>query len=378
MIQTYEDALTYIYDFQTTKGYDLNKIKKVAEILWNPQNSYKIIHITGTNGKGSTCNMCFSVLKKAKKKVGIFTSPHLLDIRERFKTDDSIISKEDLLSIVQKIEPYSKELSYFEKCTLIAFEYFRQQQCEYAIIEVGIGWLLDSTNIVNPTITCITTIWFDHMEILWDTLDKIAFQKAGIIKQNIPIVINKHNQIIEDIANKIKAPILFTDKSISTNLLWAHQTKNAALAFEIMKYIWIAEDSIISWLQEVQHKGRLEYRTNNLLIDGAHNEEGLKSLAQYLEGMKDSFKNIIYCFSIKKGKEYKVTEIISLFGPDKDYIIVDQEHEILADIKDIESKLGWSNYQIKTPKEIEKLSKEKADTLYVIFWSLYMIGGFYQ
>jgi dihydrofolate synthase/folylpolyglutamate synthase len=83
--------------------------------------------------------MCFSVLKKAKKKVGIFTSPHLLDIRERFKTDDSIISKEDLLSIVQKIEPYSKELSYFEKCTLIAFEYFRQQQCEYAIIEVGIG-----------------------------------------------------------------------------------------------------------------------------------------------------------------------------------------------------------------------------------------------
>ncbi|MEI6426680.1 MAG: bifunctional folylpolyglutamate synthase/dihydrofolate synthase, partial [Candidatus Absconditabacteria bacterium] len=128
MIQTYKDALAYIYDFHNSKGYDLDKMRNVAKNLGNPQNSYKVIHITGTNGKGSTCNMCFSVLKKAEKKVGIFTSPHLLDIRERFKTDEGMISKDDLLHIVQKIEPYAKELSYFEKCTLIAFEYFRQQQ----------------------------------------------------------------------------------------------------------------------------------------------------------------------------------------------------------------------------------------------------------
>lgn len=378
MINNYEDALAYIYNFQNTKGYDLEKMRIVAKNFWNPQNSYKIIHITGTNGKGSTCNMCFSILKKAKKKVWIFTSPHLLDIRERFRTNDGMISKDNLLKIVQKIEHYAKDLSYFEKCTLIAFEYFKQEQCEYAVIEVGVWGLLDSTNIISPEITCITTIWFDHMELLWNTLEEIAFQKAGIIKPNIPIVINKHNPIIENIAHTKNAPILFTDKKIATNLLWIHQTQNAALAFEIMKYLWISEKYILQWLQEVQHKGRLEYKSDNILIDGAHNEEGLKSLANYLSGIEKKFNNIVYCFSIKKWKEYKIDEILWLFGDTKHYIIVKQNHEILADIKDIESKLQWIHYEIKTPKEIKVIAKDTPNTLYVVFWSLYMIGGFYE
>ena len=212
MIKSYEEALKYIFDSEIMRDYNLEKIKICAQKLWNPQNNYKIIHITGTNWKWSTCNMCFSVLKKRGKKVWIFTSPHLLDIRERFKTNDWLISESDFLEIINKILSLNVPLSYFENCTLIAFEYFKRAWCEYVVIEVWMWWLLDSTNIVNSEITSITSIWYDHMELLWHTLEDIAFQKAWIIKPGKPVVINIHNKVIENIAKGKQSPIIFTDK----------------------------------------------------------------------------------------------------------------------------------------------------------------------
>jgi dihydrofolate synthase/folylpolyglutamate synthase len=310
MVNNYNDIISYIFDFELVRDYSLEKVKKCAMLLWNPQNSYKVIHITGTNGKWSTCNMCFSILREWWKKVGIFSSPHIVDIRERFRTQDGLISQEDLIAIVNKIIALDIPLSYFEKCTLIAFEHFRQQWCEYAVIEVGVGGLLDSTNIVKSSITAITSLGYDHIDLLWPTLDDIAFQKAGIIKPWIPLVINFHNTIIEQQAQEKWAPVVFTNKSISTNLLGIHQEKNASLAYEIAKYIQVPEEIISQWLHKVSHPGRLDYFLPNLVIDWAHNEQWLDALKEYLDAIRNNHTQIIYCFSIKKGKETQIQEYI--------------------------------------------------------------------
>ncbi len=379
MIENYNDIINYIFQFEHTRDYSIEKVQYATQLLDNPQDSYKIIHITGTNGKGSTCQMCFSVLKERWKKVGIFTSPHLIDIRERFKTQDGTISQDDLLQIVNKIIALDIDLSYFEKCTLIAFEYFRQQKCEYAVIEVGVGWLLDSTNVVNPIITSITSIGYDHRELLWPTLKDIAFQKAGIIKPGIPVVINIHNQLIEQQADAKWSPVIFTNKEIDTNLIGHHQKRNAALAYEIGVCLQITEEIIHQWLQKVTHPGRLDYILPNLLIDGAHNDQWLASLDAYLQTIQDDFRQIIYCFSIKKWKENKIQKyIIDRFGSDREYIIVDQEHQLLMKPHDISKKIWSINSTIQTPEEIKYLAWIHKNTLYVVFWSLYMIGWFYQ
>lgn len=379
MIKSYEDIISYIFDFEFVRDYHLERVEYCASLLWNPQDNYKVIHVTGTNGKWSTCNMCFSVLKERWKNVWIFTSPHLLDIRERFRTQDGMISQEDLINIVNKIIALNIKLSYFEKCTLIAFEYFRQQWCEYAVIEVGVGGLLDSTNIVKPTITAITSLWYDHIDLLWPTLDDIAFQKAGIIKTWIPLVINFHNHVIEEQTHEKWSYLIFTDKHISTNLVGDHQTRNAALAYEINHYLWVPDDIINKWLQKVSHPGRLEYITPNLLIDGAHNEQWLETLKTYIDTITKDYSKIIYCFSIKKWKEDKTQEyIIERFWKMNEYIIVDYYHNLLAKQEEIINQVNISKYNIHNPKQIHQLAQHNKNTLYVVFWSLYMIGWFYN
>ncbi len=377
MIENYDEAMRYIFDTETMRDYSLEKVKICAERLWNPQNNYKIIHITGTNWKWSTCNMCFSVLKKWWKKVWIFTSPHLLNIRERFKTEIWIISEGDFVEIINKILSLDISLSYFENCTLIAFEYFKKTGCEYAVIEVGCWGLLDSTNIVNPEITAITSIGYDHLELLGSTLEDIAFQKAGIIKVGKPVVINFHNNVIENIAKDKESPIIFTEKLIDSNLIWDHQKSNAGLAYEICKFIWVPEDIVLKWLQKVEHKWRLEYLMNNLLIDWAHNEQWLESLKKYLSQVRNKHENIVYCFSAKKGKDIRKL-ILDKFWIGRKYIAVDWEHNMLEKIENIEKQMGWVDFQIKSPKEIANLAEKNKSILYVVFWSLYMIWWFYS
>lgn len=378
MISSYEQALKYVFDFENTKDHSLEKVRRCAQKLWNLQDRYKVIHITWTNGKWSTCNMCFAVLKKAGKKVGIFTSPHLLDIRERFVTSEWMISKEDFVIVTNKIAKLDEDLSYFEKCTLIAFEYFYMKNCEYAIIEVWVGGLLDSTNIVNPLVTSITSIGFDHIDILWSTLEEIAFQKAWIIKPWIPVVINNHNEVIENNAKQKWSPIIFTDKLIPTNMIGEYQLRNASLAFEICKYIGISESIILEWLQKVRHRGRLEYITENILIDWAHNEQGLDALKNYIESTKHQRKKIIYCFSLKRWKAVKAENLIlERFGYASDYVLVNYEHPMLCKTSDLEKALHWSSYEALPVSEIKFQAQKNPNTLFVVFGSLYMIGGFY-
>ncbi len=218
------------------RSYNLENIKKAYEKMDVQNHLGKIIHIAGTNGKGSVTKMCESILQNAGKTVGSYISPHLNNIRERWSCNGNYISKTDFVEIVEKIENLNMQISPFEMTVLIALEFFRKKNVEYIVLEVGLGGRLDATNIVNPTITTITSISLDHQKILGNTLEKIAQEKAGIIKKNIPIVLAEKNTVIETQAEKMQAPVIFSSLK-NTNLLGEHQQKNAGIAFEICKYL---------------------------------------------------------------------------------------------------------------------------------------------
>jgi len=370
--------------------------------------------------------MVFSVLKNSGKKVWVFTSPHLVDLKERFLTDIWEITEKEFVEILNKIQGAEnillKEMnfSFFEKCFLMSVLLFEKREVEYAIFEVGFWGLLDSTNVVNPVITAITSIWIDHTKVLWSTIEEISFQKAWIIKEGIPIVYNHKNKIIEDIAKLKNAPIIFTTKKVKTNLIWDFQEKNASLAFEICKYL-LEQDThkgctlqkyvgvslvdtlnnlILEWLQKVVHLWRMQYITPNLLIDWAHNEAGLLELKKYLLNLwfnKNICRwdcgipnNIKLCFAQKKWKNWE--KILKVFW-ENNYILVESENKLMVEkaekLKEILT--GWTQGLplqnsvgvvpcicpiIKTPDEIYKLSEKNKNNLYVVFWSLYMIWDF--
>jgi dihydrofolate synthase/folylpolyglutamate synthase len=247
-----------MFEFESSKDDSLKTIGQALELFWNPQNDYKIIHIAWTNGKGSVSKMLFSILKQFWKKVWVFTSPHLIDIRERFESDSWIISQGNFIRYVSQISTQNIKLAYFEKCFLISQLYFREQKCEYVIIETWVWGTFDTTNIVSPLLTCITSISYDHQWLLWDTLEEISTHKAGIIKPFIPLVINFHNAVIEARAMKLSAPIIFTNKKRYTNLLWEYQRSNAWLAWELAVHLGIDIGQVSSWLQNVDHKWRLQ------------------------------------------------------------------------------------------------------------------------
>ncbi len=399
-IKNYKQALQEIFKIEEVRDYSLEKVEKAIKILNNPLKNLKIIHITGTNWKWSTCKMVFSILKNSGKKVGVFTSPHLIDLKERFLTDIWEITEEEFVEILNKILKINLKFSFFEKCFLIAILLFQKRWVEYAIFEVWFWGLLDTTNVVNPVITAITSIWIDHTKILWNTIEEISFQKAGIIKEWIPVVYNHKNKIIEKIAKQKNAPIFFTNKKIKTNLIWDFQEKNAAIAFEICKYLLnslplkskgVPEGGgifplILEGLQKVEHFGRLQYITPNLLIDWAHNEAGLKELKKYLlknNPPHPSFNNkggskIVLCFAVKKWKNSD--KIIKIFW-ENNYILVESENKLMVErAEKIKTSplapLLKGEGNIKTPEEIFKLSKNKQNNLYVVFGSLYMIWEF--
>jgi len=398
-IKTYKEALDRIFIIEEKRDYSLEKIKKAMFLLNNPLKNIKIIHIAGTNGKGSTSKMVFSVLKNAWKKVWIFTKPHLVDVRERIMDNSWEITEKEFIKTLNIILSLWVKFSFFEKQFLMASLFFQSKWVEYWILETWIWWLKDSTNIVNPVITAIISIWIDHIKTLWWTIEEISFQKAGIIKKWIPIVYNHKNKVIEKIAKQKKAPTIFTEKKVKTNLIWDYQEKNAGIAFEICKYLLTSPQPspleerglyklILEWLQKVEHFGRLQYITPNLLIDWAHNEAWLLELKKYLLSLwfnKNICKadcgipnNIKLCFAQKKWKNWE--KILKIFW-ENNYILVDSKNELMVEKAEIlkENIVGMNlcvHPEIKTPEEIYKLSKKNKNNLYVVFGSLYMIWEF--
>jgi len=394
-IKTYKEALEKVFILDSTRDYSLVKVRKAFKLLNNPLKNIKIIHIAGTNWKWSTSKMVFSVLRNAWKKVWAFTKPHLIDVRERIIDNSWQISKEDFIELLNKVLDLNIDFSFFEKHFLISCLFFEKKWLEYWILETWIWGLNDSTNITTPIITAITSVWIDHIKTLWKTIEEISFQKAWIIKELIPIVYNHENDVIENIAKQKKAPIIFTEKKVNTNLVWEHQKKNAWIAFEICKYLWVSEEIILEWLQKVEHFWRLQYITSNLLIDWAHNEAGLEELKKYLYHpqpllSKEGSYNIKLCFAQKKWKTWD--KILKVFNWENNFILVESENKLMVEsskkLKEIISlstegfypqgapRSPLYNFEIKTPEEIFELSKNNENNLYVVFWSLYMIWDF--
>lgn len=200
-IETYQEAVEYLYAnlpmFQRVGAVaykkDLTNTLALCEALGNPQNTFKSVHVAGTNGKGSTSHMLASILQEAGYKTGLYTSPHLKDYTERIRINGATISQDFVIRFLNKIQPVIQTIqpSFFEITVAMAFDYFAEEGVDIAVIEVGLGGRLDSTNIIKPEVSVITNIGWDHMEMLGDTLPKIAFEKAGIIKQNVPVVISQ-------------------------------------------------------------------------------------------------------------------------------------------------------------------------------------------
>ncbi|MEC3876503.1 bifunctional folylpolyglutamate synthase/dihydrofolate synthase [Chryseobacterium salviniae] len=320
-------APNYQIDGQKAYKPGLDNIRKLCDFFGNPQDKIKCIHIGGTNGKGSTSNMLASVLQESGYKTGLYNSPHLIDFTERIKIDGKNCDKEFVYHFILKLKDLPKEIrpSFFEFTTIMAFEYFYQQQVDAAIIEVGLGGRLDSTNIILPLISAITNVQLDHQNILGDTIEEIASEKAGIIKPHIPIISGDENETVKSIiknkADKENAP--FIDASLikaqlKSDLKGNYQEKNIrvvlALIEELRKLNFnISHQNIENGLLHV-HKntgfiGRwFEFSQNPFTIcDTAHNLAGLEHVFAQLNAI-DRHKHIILGFVNDK----KIDEVMKV------------------------------------------------------------------
>ena len=339
------------------KNQSVQKMKIIMEKLGNPQNKLKYIHVTGTNGKGSVIEMLNNILINANLKIGKFISPHLVSYHERISINGEYIKDEELQEIFEEVQPIIEkeniELNFFEFFTMIAFLYFSKQKVDIVLMEVGFGGLYDSTNIIYPIISVISSIGYDHMKVLGNTLEDIAKQKAGIIKENSETVYMEQKPTIDDIIEKTckaKQNILHMVKQseiknqrfkndmeifdykqyhdIEVNLKGKKQIQNAALVLECCNILnkkgYILSEKVIkNGLKSVIHKARFEviHQNPTMIFDGGHNEQAIENLKETIEWYYKNAKKI-YVISVLKSKDYhKIIE--DILDKDNVYIFTD-------------------------------------------------------
>tara|TARA_B100000780_G_scaffold34429_1_gene21484 strand:- start:891 stop:2093 length:1203 start_codon:yes stop_codon:yes gene_type:complete len=289
---------------------DIGNIIKACKILNNPQKKIKTIHIAGTNGKGSTAHMLASILQEAGYKTGLYTSPHLKDFRERIKINGKTIDKKYIINFIKEnqLEFEKINMSFFEFTVAMAFNYFTESKVDIAIIETGLGGRLDSTNIINPELSIITNIGLDHTNLLGNTIEKIAFEKAGIIKKNTPIIIgrkqDKTKEIFKSIAKEKNAKLYYNDnpKNITTDVKGDYQNENIGTAIKAIEVLnWnISNEQINKGINNILKNTGLEGRWQKLsenpltICDVGHNEDGIKNILRQIE--KTKFNKLHFIF----------------------------------------------------------------------------------
>ena len=315
----YEQTLSWLfnqlpmYQRQGKVAYkaNLNNTILLDDHLGNPHERFPTIHVAGTNGKGSTCHMLASVLQEAGYKVGLYTSPHLKDFRERIKINGEMCTQKFVVDFVHKHKGFleANQLSFFEMTVGMAFQYFAEQKVDIAVIETGLGGRLDSTNIIKPLVCAITNIDKDHTAVLGNTLVKIAGEKAGIIKENTPVVIGEKRSHLKsrfrESADKINAPVTFVNhkkKALPTDLFGSYQKDNARVATAVIQELNKASDFTVSdenlkrGLKNVVKNARLRGRYDVLQLqpkvvcDTAHNVAGIKMVLAQVE--KEDFETL--------------------------------------------------------------------------------------
>lgn len=418
---TYQQTLDYLFSrlpmFQRigAAAYkaDLSNTIAICQALGNPEKKLKCIHVAGTNGKGSSSHMLAAILQQAGYKTGLYTSPHLVDFRERIKINGKMIPKQDVVTFVEKYKAAFEaiEPSFFEWTVGLAFKYFEEQEVDVAVIEVGLGGRLDSTNVVTPVCSLITNIGFDHVNLLGDTLQKIAAEKAGIIKSRVPVVISQSQldviAVFNDKAKELKAPIEFADKNFKV-LSFAHQKEllhveilnrkdNSKQKYELdltgtyqlknlsgvlnaidivkQKGFLIEPEIIVSSLKQVQKltglKGRWQVLSQKPLViaDTGHNIDGIKEVLENLK--RYSFKKLHIVLGVVNDKD--VAGILKLFPKDAEYYFCKASIPRALDEKELAikaQKLGLSGKTYATVTEAMAKAKKSARVNDLIF-----VGG---
>lgn len=359
----------------------LERIIALAEKLGNPQNEFASVHVTGTNGKGSTCAMLAEIFQQAGYKVGLFTSPHLESYCERMKINGENISENEFAEIITQIKNLNVEASLFETLTAAAFAWFAKENINVAVVEVGLGGTLDSTNIILPKVSVITNVALDHMKVLGD-LKSIARNKAGIIKKNIPVVTGATGEpleIIREVAKKNNSPIYEVTEptKVKINLLGEYQKFNAAIAIQTAKVLGISEEKILLGLEKVTWAGRFEIfdtEFGKIIIDGAHNPHGIKAFRESLDKyFPEGRRNFVFGALADKN----IDEMIKILFREEDFVIVTEPNSPRAETTENLCKkledIGIKNFGEKNNlRAVDKL--KKCDGLKIIVGSLYLIG----
>ena len=403
-----QEILTSVDKFHINLG--LKRIKLILALLDNPQRKYKIIHIAGTNGKGSTSKIINDILierfKNEDKKIGLYTSPHLFSYNERIKINNTDISRYVFDRLVNDINDLALksniDLTEFELLTAVAFYYFYIKKVDYVILETGLGGTYDATNAIDKSLLdIITTVDFDHTEQLGDTINKIALQKAGIIKENSKVIVSKDNlayEVIKKVAKSKNAILIepldvlvkfengvnwayINDKKVQFNLLGSHQAKNLALALAAIENLDIKTDekTIENALKKVTWKFRLDYnKEKNLLIDGAHNPSGMGTLVEFV---RDYFKNTskTFIFGCLKNKDYKtmIKMLFEIKNQDDKFYFFEFKYKNALKFNDLEDDLKKKMSKISSLDEIKNIINTDKN-LKIVCGSIYMLGEIFK
>lgn len=348
---TYKESINWLFNqlpvFQNigAAAYkeDLTNTLLLTAHLNHPERNFKTIHVAGTNGKGSTSSMIASVFMEAGYKVGLYTSPHLKDFRERITINGKKISKNYVHQFVLKQKSFfeTTELSFFEMTVGLAFQYFSDKKVDIAIIEVGMGGRLDATNIITPLLSVITNIGKDHTAFLGDTLEKIAFEKAGIIKQNIPVVIGEYTSqtkpVFLEIARKNNSKIYFAQDENYPNyhcgLLGDYQINNKKTVIEVFRNLKsdfnISEENIKNGIANVvinthlQGRWQILQKYPKVICDTAHNAHGLEMVMQQLK--KETYNQLHIVLGVVNDKD--LASILPLFPKNANYYFCKPKNE---------------------------------------------------
>ncbi|MUP46589.1 bifunctional folylpolyglutamate synthase/dihydrofolate synthase [Gramella sp. BOM4] len=315
---------------------DLTNTLQLAAHLGNPEKKFKSIHVAGTNGKGSVSHMLAAIFQSAGYKTGLYTSPHLKDFRERIRINGQMISEKSVIEFIDQNKDFleNQKLSFFEMSVGMAFDHFAKEQVDIAIIEVGMGGRLDSTNIVKPEVSVITNIGLDHTAFLGDTLAAIAGEKAGIIKENVPVIIGEKqletSPVFKEKASEMNSEILFAEEGAypvyETDLKGTYQAKNLKTVLTTVKVLqnqgWkLPSEAIKNALSKVKLLTGLQGRWDTLQLnpkvvcDTAHNAEGLKIVMKQLGN--ENYQNLHIVMGVVNDKD--LSKVLPLFPKDAHY-----------------------------------------------------------
>lgn len=368
---TYSETIDFLFNQVTSfqqvgaAAYKpgLERVEEFCRLLGNPHNDYHTIHIAGTNGKGSTSHMMASVLQQAGYRVGLFTSPHLKDFRERVRVDGEMISEQEVVGFVERNMPEIKRLglSFFEITAAMAFEHFARQNVDVAVIETGLGGRLDATNIITPLVSVITNIGLDHTDLLGSTLQAVAAEKAGIIKRGVPVVLGErseeYNGVFVKRAEELSAPLYFAQEQcrvleqgvaddmqrfvlqrdrdcarfdVKLDLMGEYQYNNlitASAALDVLDKLTpltISRRAYLEGLRSVSRSTSLAGRWQVLsaepymVCDTGHNAHGIKYVAKQLQGLAERYSKL-YCV-VGFAKEKNLNEVLPLLPTQAYYI----------------------------------------------------------